>query len=349
MKKALKIVSVVLLFPIGLFTIFLVYSTVNNYKPEDNIQIAKLKGHVIDVRDTLNVFNWNIGYSGLGDDMSFFYDGGDKTRTTEQRTKENFNAILHELKSNDSIDFYLLQEVDLDSKRSYNINQFDSIADHFPNYSKFFAFNYKVDFVPVPPNDPLGKTRSGLVSFSMHEPFLVKRSAFKGNYSWPMGIFMLDRCYMVQRFFTSNGKELLIINTHNSAYDDGSLRKEQMKLLREFLISEYNKGNYVVVGGDWNQMPPNSTFGSEEYNDEHLTRIRIDSDFMPKGWSWVSSEKIPTNRMINEVYNKETTITSTIDFFLLSPNVESTALKVRDLQFKNSDHQPVIISFKFKN
>lgn len=349
MKKLLKIILFVLLIPIVIFAIFLIYSTVKNYQPANIVPIAKLKGKVIDIRDTLNVFNWNIGYSGLGDDMSFFYDGGEKTRTTEQRTTENLNAIINQIKSHDSVDFYLLQEVDLDSRRSYNLNQFDSITEHLPNYSKFFAFNYKVDFVPVPLNDPLGKTRSGLASFTKHEPFSVVRSAFKGNYSWPMGVFMLDRCYMVQRFFTSNGKELLIINTHNSAYDDGSLRKEQMKLMREFLLAEYSKGNYIVVGGDWNQMPPNDTVSSKEYNDKHLTRLRIDSDFMSIGWSWVFTEEIPSNRMINEGYNKETTVVSTIDFFLLSPNLKGTAFKAIDLQFKNSDHQPMVMTFAFKN
>jgi len=349
MKKILKIVLLVILTPIVLFAFFLLYSTISNYQPDDKERIANLKGKVIDVRDTLNVFNWNIGYAGLGDDMSFFYDGGEMVRTTKERTDKNFQAILHQLKQHDSIDFFLLQEVDLDSKRSYNQNQFDSISSQFPLYSSFFAFNYKVDFVPIPATDPLGRTRSGLASYSKNEPFSVVRAAFQGNYSWPMGIFMLDRCYMVQRFYTSDGKEFVLINTHNSAYDDGSLRKEQMKLLREFLLSEYELGHYVIVGGDWNQMPPNDSLKNVEYNDKHLTRLRIDSDFMPEGWNWVFTEDIPTNRMINEAYNKETTIQSTIDFFLLSPNVESLGLNVIDLQFKNSDHQPMVLSFSFKN
>ena len=46
---------------------------------------------------------------------------------------------------------------------------------------------------------------------------------------------MLDRCFLVNRYPVSNGNELLMINTHNSAYDDGSLRKQQMDFLKDFL------------------------------------------------------------------------------------------------------------------
>src|SRR3712207_7070413 len=50
------------------------------------------------------------------------------------------------------------------------------------------------------------------------------------------------------------------INTHCSAYDKGGKMKlEQMKYLSQFIDSEYKKGNYVLVGGDWNQLDRKST------------------------------------------------------------------------------------------
>lgn len=345
-KKLLKGILFIILSLILLFIVFLIYSTLVDYKPAPIEQIGDEKGKVIDVRDTLNVFNWNIGYSGLGDDMSFFYDGGTKTRTSKERTITNLYGIINELKSYGSIDFYTLQEVDISSKRSYKINQYDSIHSVLNDYYASFGQNYKVNFVPVPLSKPLGKVNSGLATFSKYEPFVISRYAFEGNYSWPKSLFMLDRCFMVQRFYTSDGKELLIINTHNSAYDDGSLRKRQMQMMHDFLQEEYAKGNYIVVGGDWNQMPPKKG-DSREYKDEHLTRIRIDANLLPENWSWTFCEKISTNRMINEAYNPETTKLTTIDFFLSSPNIKVVYHKNIDLQFKHSDHQPVLFSFSF--
>ena len=45
---------------------------------------------------------------------------------------------------------------------------------------------------------------------------------------------------------------------------------------------------------------------------------------------------------------RATTTTTVIDFFLLSPNVETASVKCINLEFKNSDHNPVIITAKLK-
>lgn len=347
MKKVFKIIYSTVILLVLLFALFVTYITVVDYKPEPIEKISTAKGDVISVYDTLNVFNWNIGYCGLGDDMSFFYDGGDKMRTSRERTFKNIKEIKNQIVMHDSIDFYLLQEVDIKSRRSYKTNQFDSISVVIDKYYGSFAQNYKVAFVPVPINNPMSKVDGGLASFSKHEAFDVKRYSFPGNYAWPKGLFLLDRCFMVQRFYTSNGKELLVINTHNSAYDDGTLRMQQMEVMKAFLLDEYSKGNYVFVGGDWNQNPPEKGMIAEDSKEGHLTRMRIAHDFMPNGWMWEYCEKIPTNRMIDEVYEPGQTVTTTIDFFLLSPNLKAVTQKNIDLQFQHSDHQPVLLSFVF--
>ncbi len=347
MKKFLKIVLYLILLIVALFVGLLVYTTLDDYNPKSVETIAEAKGSVINVYDTIKMFDWNIGYCGLGDDMSFFYDGGDRMRTTKERTYENLKGIMAEMEANDTVDFYLIQEIDKKSHRSYKINEYDSVAALFPNFKNYFGKNYDVDFIPVPPSNPMGKVKSGIATFSRWEPFSVKRHPFIGNYAWPKSLFLLDRCFMVQRFYTSNGKELLIINTHNSAYDDGTLRRQQMEDMKKFLLDEYAQGNYVLVGGDWNQNPPKEGEASMESKDKHLTRIRIASDFMPEGWDWEFCEKIPTNRMIDEAYNPKTTVTTTIDFYLLSPNLKAVTLKNIDLQYKNSDHNPVLLSFAF--
>ncbi len=348
MKKLVKVLLLIIFIPVLIFGIFLAFSTLVDYKPEPIELLSKSEGDVVNVYDTLHSFIWNIGYCGLGDDMSFFYDGGDRTRTNVERAMENSKAIMERISTNDSIDFFLFQEVDLDSKRSFHENQMTKLESALSGFMSYFALNYNVTFVPVPPTNPMGKVEGGLVSMSKLVPFEVYRHSFLGNYGWPKGLFMLDRCFMVQRFYTSDGKELLIINTHNEAYDDGFLRKEQMKMMRDFLINEYENGNYVLVGGDWNQNPPVEGESAVESKEGHLTRIQISSDFMPNGWQWIFNNHTPTNRMIDEVYNPATTKTTVIDFYLLSPNLISLQQKTLDLQFKNSDHHPVLLSFSFR-
>ena len=49
------------------------------------------------------------------------------------------------------------------------------------------------------------------------------------------------------------GKTLVIVNSHMSAYDEGGvIRKAQLDMLTSFMAEEYEKGNWVIVGGDFN-------------------------------------------------------------------------------------------------
>jgi len=139
-------------------------------------------------------------------------------------------------------------------------------------------------------------------------------------------------------------KELVVINTHNSAYDDGDLKKQQMTFLKNVLLEEFGKGNYVVVGGDWNQCPPdfdNMTFAPE--NGDTYDQVNIDENYLPHGWQWVYDAKVPTNRKLATPYKNGETFTTIIDFFLVSPNIEVEEIKAVDLDFAFSDHQPILM------
>ena len=51
-----------------------------------------------------------------------------------------------------------------------------------------------------------------------------------------------------------NGKELVLYNVHLSAYtSDGKIAEEQLRMLIEDMQEEYNKGNDIVCGGDFNK------------------------------------------------------------------------------------------------
>lgn len=348
MKQILVILGIIIGIGVLLVIALLVYSTLTDYRPKAIEVLKKRQGSVVNINDTLTIFDWNIGYAGLDSAMSFFYDGGEKMRTTKEQALKNIKGICKEISMFPHADFYLFQEVDFQSRRSYKIDIYKMLCDSLSGLDSDFAFNYKVQFIPSPLLNPLGKVQSGLASFSKLQPFIVYRHAFEGNFNWPKNLFLLDRCFMVQRFYTSNGKELLVINTHNSAFDDGRLRKQQMQMLSEFLISEYKKGNYIVVGGDWNQMPPNAN-AVQEYKEEYLTRIRIAASLMPADWHWSFDETVPSNREVNTAYIPGQTVTSTIDLFLTSPNLIPLNIKNIDLQFQYSDHEPVIFQFRFAN
>mgnify|MGYP006297690941 CR=1 FL=1 len=342
---AKKIILYILSGIVLLFLIFLLYFTLSEYDPEREQVIENNNDAKIIRQKTFHVLIWNIGYCGLGADMSFFYDGGDQVRTSKENTIKNMHEIIEILDHQRNFDFILLQEVDLSSKRSYYIDQFNHINHHLNDLSGYFVKNYDVQFVPIPFRSPLGKVKSGLATFSRFTPKKVTRRDFPGEYSWPKRVFMLDRCFLVLRYPLPNDKELLIVNTHNSAYDNGKLKEQEMSYLREFLLREYNKGNYIISGGDWNQYPPGINNMPEIISQYELEDASvIEDDLMPPGWKWMFDAKIPTNRSLKEPFNKATQ-TGIIDFYLLSPNINGLKVKTTDLNFSNSDHQPVSLSF----
>jgi len=338
-----KIIISIISVTVALLICFLIFATVTDFKPEEKITLSENNNpDTLKIGSQFSALIWNIGYCGLDSKMDFFYDGGKKVITPYKQFKTNLKEVTKTLSNYNSIDFIMLQEVDIDSKRSYNNNQFIKFDSVFNNYaSKSFAYNYKVKYVPMPLNNPLGKTNSGLAFFSKYKYSQSIRIAFPGNYSWPTSIFMLDRCFMVNRIPVENGKQLLIINTHNSAYDDGTLKQQQMDFLKEFLETEYKKGNYIIIGGDWNQTPPNTKLNNAPKRGS-LTSV---SPNYLTNWIWITDSTSPTNRYLDTEYNKQTSSTTIIDFFLVSPNIKPNLVKTLDYSFKYSDHNPVMVKF----
>ena len=127
---------------------------------------------------------------------------------------------------------------------------------------------------------------------------------------------------LVTRYDIDNDKELVLINLHNSAFDDADdLRREELKLLKQLMLEEYGKGNYVIAGGDWNQNPPSLNFKNiKKYNTRSVWPI--EKDFFPEEWSYAFDSRIPTNRDVHETFNLNSTTTTILDYFVTSPNID---------------------------
>jgi endonuclease/exonuclease/phosphatase family metal-dependent hydrolase len=355
LKKILNAVLIIIVVLILGFIGLILYAKASEYKPNDKELIAQPdRPSLLNDSLTLSFLTWNIGYAGLDKDMDFFKDGGTKVITSENNCRENVSKIEDFLIRNDTIDFIYIQEIDRDSKRSYRIDEYENISKKLPSYNPFFAKNYDVFFVPAPFTKPMGKVVSGIAIYSKFIPESSTRYSLPGDFGFPTRLFYLNRCFMVNRYRIENGKELVLINTHNEAFDEGgNIRKAQMERLKEFVLNEYNSGNYVIVGGDWNQYPPDykpAFSGNKAFTGRignfHL--MGIESDYMPGKWEWIYDPTTPSVRTLLAAYDPATTPTSVCDIFLISPNIESVSVKCHHLGFTNSDHNPVIIQVKLK-
>lgn len=350
-KPILKIfgwlIAIIVLYLAGV----IIYGTITDYKPEpgstENLQIKGKATPASEIDSVITLMTWNLGYGGLGKEMDFFYDGGKTVRAPKNLWDKDFKGIRETIRANDSIDFILIQEIDRNSKRSYEVDQFREVNHDLQGFSSAFALNYNVKYVPVPYTNPMGKVYGGVATFSKYAPAEAIRYQYPGKFPWPTRIFFLDRCFIAERYPLKSGKELIIINTHNSAYDEtGEVKDAEMNFLKEFAMAEFKKGNYVIAGGDWNQCPPGfdiHTFQKGEYNE--FIPPAMSFDYFPEDWLWAYDPYTPTNRHVEKPLD-ENTFKTLIDFYLLSPNIQLIKIKTQNLNFENSDHQPVLMSVK---
>ncbi len=354
MKRIYRLLRAASLVIVLYLAIVLFHGTITDFQPVEKsvLEPAQRSDRELIPDTTISFLIWNIGYAGLGEDANFFYDGGNMwvagskmVHPGPEKTARYFDGIQKTIGSIQS-DFFLLQETDYESTRSQGVNQFENIGSLMPAYSAYFSVNYLAPRVPIPVFEPwraYGKVHSGLATYAAYQPLESMRLQLPGEYGWPIKIFQLDRCVAVHRFSTVRNRQLVVCNIHNSAFDKGGqLKAQQMEYLRTFFLHEFEKGNFVIAGGDWNQCPP--YFKTASLNPGQKTPyqpINIDPGLMPHDWRWIYDARTPTNRSVSKAYLKGQTPVTVIDFFLVSPNVRVLNAKTINTEFRFSDHQPV--------
>ena len=324
------------------------YLTIAEYSPPDveNIVVAAgAKNGSPQIGQRMAAVSWNIGYAALGRGQDFFMDGGKMVRPgKKQDVEENLAGITSAL-SLQQADIYLLQEVDLNSHRSYGINEVAAIERGLM-MSSTFARNYKCDFVPFP-WPVIGRVESGLQTLSGFHVEEATRESLPVPFTWPMRVANLKRCLLVERIPVQNSeKELVLINVHMEAYDNGEGKRAQTEQLMKILQAEYRKGNYVLVGGDFNQNFP----GVTQYpllDESYWAPGLLAEEDLPAGFSFVFDASAPTCRLLNEPYSGDRSKTQfyVIDGFILSENIRVNHVQTIDANFRYSDHHPVRLEF----
>lgn len=264
-----------------------------------------------------------------------------------QVTKDNLTGIVDVI-CQENPDILMLQEVDLDSKRSFHINERDVIKEGTDFANDTFAYNYKTLYVPYP-WPTIGKVQAGLLTLSDYEIESATRMALPCPFSWPVSTVNLKRCLSVNRMKVQDSdKELVIINLHLEAYDDGEGKAAQTKMLTEVLQQEYEKGNYVIAAGDFNQTFSNITPYTYEDDEELWQPATIDLSQLPKetldSFSFLMDNEHPSCRLLSMPYNEETKEKMRyyfIDGFIVSNNIEVESMEGLEEDFVYSDHNPI--------
>lgn len=346
MKTILVLVLIILIASIGLFG----WLTLTEFRPSAQESVDLITDQAaedLQSGDSLSVLTWNIGYAGLGAESDFFMDGGKDTRSADKETTLRYLDGINTITSSAEYDLLVLQEVDTSSTRSYSINQAEQLA--FGD--SVHALNFSCPFVPYP-LPPIGKVNSGLLTLSDYNIASAERISLPCPFNWPVRIANLKRCLLISRIpIKGSDAQLVLVNLHLEAYDSGEGKIAQTKQLMEFIKSEYEAGNYVIAGGDFNQVFPDTLSIYPNTHEENWAVVSLDPADLPEGFSFAWDDKTPTCRLLNQPYNPADTDGTqyyVIDGFILSPNVSLESVETLDLGFANSDHNPVHLKVRLK-
>lgn len=360
--KKIKLPLKILLGAIALLLVvilgYVIYVFAAYYRVEDDqeLPVVSMDGGdhgELTAGEIYRVASYNIGFGAYSNDYSFFMDGGKESRArSPEAVNENVSGAMETVAAI-APQFLLLQEVDVDGTRSYHINELEDLVDN-KSYGLFvdrtFAQNYDSPYLFWPLLEPHGANRAGQVTCSA---FPIA-SALRRQLPIESGFMKLidcDRCYSVQRIpLAEGGKELVLYNLHLSAYtSDGAIAEDQLKMLFDDMLGEYEAGNYAIAGGDFNKdLLGNSSeiFGVSG-----------------PAYTWaqpIPSSLVPSDLMIVAPFDEEKPVAScrnadrpygpdnyqvTVDGFIVSANVEVRKAQVWETGFRWSDHNPVYMDF----
>ncbi len=348
-KKVLKTIAWILVGIVVVTILFFGVLFLAKYRPEDveTVSEARTGTKTLSIGDSVKVMTWNTGYASLGETADFFMDGGSMVKTADaDQVEENVARILEVIEKQNP-DVVFLQEVDLNSSRSNHINQYAEYeAALSDEYVDTFAYNFKVLYIPYPiPN--MGQVNSGLATFQKYSLTDSQRIQLYCPFNTFVAAFNLRRCLMVNRVPIENSdKELVVINVHLEAYDSGEGKVKQTAQLKEFIEAEYEKGNYVIAGGDFNQVFSNVDASAyPKISDDMWMPADIDTSVFTS-FSAVTDASVPTCRSLDKIYagaDKSNFQYYVIDGFLVSDNLQIDSVESLNLDFVNSDHNPVVL------
>lgn len=361
-KKILKAAAVLVGVLLLIVAAYVIYVVVSYHRIEDNQQItpdAALSdtpaGEQVNTDETYRIVSMNMGFGAYTPEFDFFMDGGKGSWAESRESAQNSITGAIESLAGYGPDFLMLQELDVDATRTYHLDEYELVRFLLPEYTSAFAVNYDSAFLFWPLYQPHGKTKAGIALFSEYEILDTLRRSLPISQSFSK-FLDLDRCYTINRIAVENGRELVLINVHLSAYGaDESIMQGQREMLFADMQAEYEKGNYVIAGGDFNHDMigiSNEYFGNQVTESESWAKP-FDFEAVPEGFT-VGAKKLveegrtdlaATCRDTGRAYDG-TNDRWILDTFIYSDNIKVTEYDTVDLDFAYSDHNPVTMKFE---
>lgn len=308
-RRPLRIILTTLLIILGVVVLavgsYIGYVSATYYRIGDiDLEVVNNKTQLVSASDIgtkeFKISSYNIGFGAYDRDFSFFMDvseykseyidsqgrkknSGTRARaTSKEQLIKNTNGAYDTIKGLGDLDFMLYQEVDTNSTRSYAFNQHELGLSKHSDYAAIYGVNYHSAYLAYPFHEPIGKSNSGIATYSKYQIANASRREFKITDAFFGKFFDLDRAFTISEIpIKGSPKKLYIFNIHMSAYDSGGvIRKVQLAQLKEAISAARayeNNDNYVIIGGDFNHdlVIDNPTI-SAEYKENIFNKQETD-------------------------------------------------------------------------
>ena len=149
-RAILIAIAAVVLIVVGYFAyVFLAYSRIPDNQVLEPVK-SELPESDIATGQEYRILSFNIGFGAYEPDYGFFMDGGTQSWAwSKERLDTNMKNITAFLQ-NQAPDFALIQEVDLNSTRSYHRDEREDVKAGLSGYSYSWAQNWDSPFLFYP-------------------------------------------------------------------------------------------------------------------------------------------------------------------------------------------------------
>ncbi len=222
----------------------------------------------------LRVMNYNVKFG--GGRIDFFFDcHGDRVLMKKGEVTHNLEGLASKIKQVDP-DVLIIQEVDINSKRSAYVDQVQWLLDHTQLNYAVYGSQWRADYVP---SDGLGAVDSGnaiLSKFPLKNGTRIALS-LRTDQSAIERYFYLRRNILTADLDIEPPVRLVAI--HAEAYSKDGTKKQHIDRFKEELDSA---PGLVIGAGDLNTLPPGSDKVSG-FPDSVCTEDYVADDYSPEG------------------------------------------------------------------
>ena len=203
-------------------------------------------------KDTLTVVTWNIRF-GIGRAKWFGDSCGELVLFDTDEIQDGLELLAAKITAMDA-DILLLQEVDIDSKRSAYIDQVQWLLDNTAMNYGVYASMWEVQFVP---SDGLGRVNTGnaiLSRWPLSEAERIQLS-LRGDQDDLVRAFYVRR-NVLRAKVNYPGSLFWAVDIHASAFSNDDTKQKQYVEFKDVLDELNAQGEHFVAGGDLNELPP---------------------------------------------------------------------------------------------